>query len=59
MLKIILIVFKGLSGTRYWNALPNNLRIIKDIEKFKKDLKTLLFMNFEEIKQKAFIYKPI
>ena len=47
------------SGTRYWNALPNNLRIIKDIEKFKKDLKTLLFTNFEEIKQKAFIYKPI
>ena len=32
---------------------------VKDIEKFKKDLKTLLFTNFEEIKQKAFIYKPI
>ena len=46
-------------GTRYWNALPNNLRIIKDIEKFKKELKTLLFTKFEEIKQKAFIYKPI
>jgi len=47
------------SGTRYWNALPHELRIIENIEKFKKDLKTLLYDNFQEIQQKAFIYKPI
>ena len=47
------------SGSRYWNVLPENIRTIDNIMKFKKELKTLLFNNFYEIKQKAFKYNPL
>ena len=45
------------SGSRYWNVLPENIRTIDNIMKFKKELKSLSFNNFYEIKQKAFKYR--
>lgn len=44
------------SSTRYWNALPDNIKTINCIEKFKKELKMLLLHNFDELKRKAFMY---
>ena len=47
----------GLSvcGPRLWNALPIDLRLVEDIDEFKKQLKTYLFKNsylFYEIVQR-------
>ena len=42
------------NGSRLWNALPNYLRAEKDIDKFKKCLKTLLFKNCDQIKDRAY-----
>jgi hypothetical protein len=32
-------------GPKLWNKLPNSMRVCDKIDKFKKDLKTLLFVN--------------
>ena len=45
------------NGTRLWNALPVDLRMLEDVEQFKKSLKTLLFDHHTELKQRAFKYK--
>ena len=47
------------SGSRYWNALPMEIKTTENIDKFKKLLKTLLFTEFDNIKKKAFKYKSI
>ena len=47
------------SGSRYWNALPMEIKTTENINKFKKLLKTLLFTEFDNIKKKAFKYKSI
>ena len=43
-----------LKGSRYWNTLTNYLRAEKDIDKFKKCLKTLLFENSDQTKDRAY-----
>ena len=47
------------SASRYWNVLPTEIKTTENINKFKKLLKTLLFTEFDNIKKKAFVYKPI
>ena len=44
------------NGPRYWNALPLNMRVEDDVEKFKCQLKTMLFTGFHELKRRAFKY---
>ena len=44
------------SSTRYWNALPGDIKTINCIEKFKKELKLLLLHKFDDLKRKAFMY---
>ena len=46
----------GHSGSRLWNALPVDIRVLEDIEIFKKKIKTLLFNGCEDLKNKAFKY---
>ena len=43
-------------GPRLWNALPVNVRILENIESFKKNVKTILFVDCEGFKRKAFKY---
>ena len=45
------------AGPRLWNSLPLNIRTEEDIEKYKRQLKTLLFTDAETIKRKAFQYE--
>jgi hypothetical protein len=45
------------NGSRLWNALSYELRTVEDIEKFKKNLKTLLFDGTDELKKRAFQYQ--
>ena len=45
------------NGSRLWNALTVELRMEEDIEKFKKQLKTVLFSGHDELKKKAFRYR--
>jgi hypothetical protein len=44
------------SGSHLWNAFPVDIRIVEDIEIFKKKKKTLLFNGYEDLKNKAFKY---
>ena len=44
------------NGPRLWNALPTELRMEEDTEKYKKGLKTLLFDGHEDLKRNAFKY---
>ena len=41
-------------GSRLWNALPLKVRSEDNIDKFKKDVKTILFEGNNELKTKAF-----
>ena len=43
------------NGTRLWNALPYELRIVEDVEVYKKKVKTLLFDGVDGVKS-AFKY---
>ena len=45
------------NGSRWWNALPVNVRTEEDIEVYKKMIKTLLFADYENLKQTAFKYQ--
>ena len=45
------------NATRLWNALPMNVRIEEDIDKFKKTIKTILFEGNDSLKKKAFKYR--
>lgn len=45
------------NGSRLWNALPPEMRKEEDIESFKKQLKTLLFVGSEDLKVQAFKYR--
>ena len=45
------------NGSRLWNALPLDIRMSDDIDKFKKSIKTILFEGCSELKKKAFKYK--
>ena len=42
------------NGSRLWNAIPIEIKLLEDIDIFKQRLKTLLFKNFEKLKLKAF-----
>ena len=44
------------NGSRFWNALPVQVRAEDDTEKFKKSIKTLLFDGITELRKKAFKY---
>ena len=44
------------NGSRLWNALPYELRMIENVELFKKGLKTLLFNGCDDLKNRAFKY---
>ena len=44
------------SGSRLWNALPLQVRIEEDTEKYKKHIKTILFEGHSELRRKAFKY---
>ena len=44
------------NGSRLWNALPYELRMIEDVALFKKKLKTLLFDGCKDLKNRAFKY---
>ena len=43
-------------ASRLWNALPGRIRAADTVEKFKKDVKTLLFNGHGELKRRAFKY---
>ena len=45
------------NGSRLWNALPVNVRMEEDIERYKKSVKTLLFEDYDGFKRKAFKYR--
>ena len=44
------------AGPRLWNALPLDVRTIECIDTFKKKLKTILFVDTEGVKKRAFCY---
>ena len=44
------------SGSRLWNALPVELRMLEDVGTFKGKIKTLLFDGCEDLKNRAFKY---
>ena len=44
------------AGPRLWNALPVDVRTIECIESFKKKLKSILFVDTEGLKKRAFCY---
>ena len=44
------------TGSRLWNALPVHVRAEEDTQKYKKDVKTILFEGHEEFRRKAFKY---
>ena len=37
------------AGPKLWNMLPANVQSLKDVEKFKKDIKTILFKDSQQI----------
>ena len=41
---------------RYWNALPFHIRSAQNIDTFKRLTKTILFQNFDMLRNAAFIY---
>ena len=45
------------NGSRWWNALPVNIRMMEDIEEYKKSIKTILFADFDNLKRTAFRYQ--
>jgi hypothetical protein len=45
------------NGSRLWNALPYEMRVVEDIEIFKKNLKTLLFDGTNDLKRRAYQYQ--
>ena len=45
------------AGSRFWNALPLNIREEEKVENFKKQIKTLLFVDTEGFRRKAFRYE--
>ena len=45
------------NGSRLWNALPYKVRILEDVEVFKKEVKTILFVGVDDLKRTAFKYK--
>ena len=45
------------AGPRLWNALPVDLRMIGTLEKFKSNIKHLLFSSFQSYKLKVNIYR--
>lgn len=45
------------NGSRWWNALPVNVRMEEDIEVYKKMIKTLLFADYDNLKRIAFKYQ--
>lgn len=44
------------AAPRYWNALPIEIRSANTLDSFKRSTKHLLFNNFNEYKNKVFIY---
>ena len=44
------------NGSRLWNALSYRMRMEEDVDKFKKELKTLLFDGTDNLKRRAFQY---
>lgn len=44
------------SGSRLWNALPVQVRVEEDTEKYKKHIKTILFQGHNELRRRAFKY---
>ena len=42
------------NASRFWNALPVDIRLEQNIEQYKKSIKTLLFAKYTEFKTKAF-----
>ena len=44
-------------GPRLWNALPNDVRLIENLDRFKSQLKHLLFSSFTQYKQKVNMYR--
>ena len=44
------------AGPRLWNALPLNIRTEEEIEKYKSQVKTILFTDATQFKKKAFMY---
>ena len=45
------------ASARFWNTLPLHLRILEDTDIYKKEIKTLLFGQYEEFMQKVCKYK--
>ena len=45
------------NGSRLWNALPVEIRMEENIEKYKTSVKTILFSNFAEFKRTAYRYQ--
>ena len=45
------------NGSRLWNALPMEVRAEEDVEKYKKLIKTILFVGCDELMKKAYKYK--
>ena len=45
------------NGSRWWNALPVNVRMEENIEVYKKMIKTLLFADYDKLKRTAFRYQ--
>ena len=37
------------AGPKLWNMLPANVQSLKDVERFKKDIKTILFKDTQQI----------
>lgn len=44
-------------GPRLWNALPKDIRLIESLDRFKSQLKHLLYSSFAQYKQKVNIYR--
>ena len=44
------------NATRWWNALPLEMRMMDNTDIYKKSLKTLLFDGMEDLKRRAFKY---
>ena len=44
------------NGSRLWNALPLNIRVVEDVDLYKKLVKTLLFTSYDEFMRDAFKY---
>ena len=44
------------NGSRFWNALPLELRMEEEVEVYKKKIKTMLFDGCDDFKKRAFKY---